>query len=653
MQNLLNNNFVRKAYSAFTKLSDRAINLTRQTKRFIIMLLDAMIIIVSMYVASFLINNGCSADCQNGDLQKLTIVAVMTGLITFRLTALYSTIIRFANAELLASLFWSIISWTIFLHLLGVLFPEFYTPTNFLIVFAVICLIMMAAVRILFQIYYRWWFGIHQNNEKVLIYGAGKAGYDLALGLQASAAAKLVAFIDDSPRLWGSVLTGVKVYEPKNLGKLITERKVSTIFLAISKIDRDDRRKILENLSKFPVKVKTVPTLPEIINGKQIFDLREISELDLLGRDSIQPSDKLLIDPLDSKNILITGAGGSIGSELARQALENNAKTIVLYEISEFSLYNIERELVTIRSQLGFNTSIIPILASVLDEARLKRTIELFQIHTVFHAAAYKHVSLVEQNVVQGVLNNTIGSMRVARAAMQPGVERFVFVSTDKAVRPTNVMGASKRLAEICIQNFATQKDHADIPAFSIVRFGNVLGSSGSVVPLFREQIANGGPVTVTHPNVNRFFMSINEAASLVIQAGAIANGGEVFVLDMGKPVRIAKLAETMIKLSGLSVQSSDNPDGDIEILYTGLRPGEKLYEELLIGDNVLPTIHPKILSARESFLHSEELQQCIENIMQSIESDDALTLRSLLKKAVIEYQPDSNVVDWSEVIEQ
>lgn len=452
-----------------------------------------------------------------------------------------------------------------------------------------------------------------------------------------------VGFLDDNISMWKTTVNGLPVYDPEKLQLLIDDYSVSYVLLALPSISRSQRKTILEKLSKFGVHVKTVPNMPDIISGESVDSLRDVEPEDLLGRDPVPADPALLAQSITGKAVLVSGAGGSIGSEICRQIIKNKPKALVLYEMCEFALYSIERELQELVSSVNQEVSIYPVLGNVLDDVRVRRVLEHFDIQTIYHAAAYKHVPIVEHNIFEGIRNNSFGTKVIAHAAKDKGVERFVLISTDKAVRPTNVMGATKRLAELLLQDLASR---ADKTVFSMVRFGNVLGSSGSVVPLFRQQINEGGPVTVTHPEITRFFMTIPEAASLVVQAGSMAKGGDVFVLDMGQPVKITELAERMIKLMGFEIKSTESPEG-IEIAFSGLRPGEKLYEELLIGEDVIGTGHSKIMRAQEEMLDQSELQLLLTELSEAIESEDSRWARNLLERSVAGFKPSSPVVDW------
>ena len=482
----------------------------------------------------------------------------------------------------------------------------------------------------------RFWLGGGYSNllrlsqrKRVLIYGAGSAGRQLAAGLANSEDMHVVGFVDDDTALHSSVMNGKNIYAPTDLAELIEALDISILLLAIPSASRQRRNEIIDSVRGSHASIRTLPGMGDLAHGRvTVNDLRELEIEELLGRDPVAPDPALLAQNLSGKTILVSGAGGSIGSELCRQILRENPKTLLLVEMSEFNLYAIHKELSLVNDDDGITSEIVPVLTSVLNAKALDALIGEWQPDTIFHAAAYKHVPLVEHNVVEGIRNNVFGTLTLARIAQKHNVADFLLISTDKAVRPTNIMGASKRLAELILQAFALQKSKT---RFSMVRFGNVLGSSGSVVPLFRQQIKQGGPVTVTHEDITRYFMTIPEAAQLVIQAGTMAKGGEVFVLDMGEPVRIIELARTMIELSGLSVRDDKNPDGDIAVEVTGLRDGEKLYEELLIGDNPEATEHVRIMKANEDFLHWAELEPILDQLKVAMDANDAATLRQIV----------------------
>ncbi|GAA5214045.1 hypothetical protein GCM10025776_05110 [Corallincola platygyrae] len=477
-----------------------------------------------------------------------------------------------------------------------------------------------------------------------MIYGAGGSGRQLCIALRYSHEYAAVAFVDDDDTLAGTVIQGLKVLKPNDLSRLITKYSVKKVLLALPRASRKRRSQIISNLAPLSVEVLTVPNMPDIVSGKsKIDELRDVPIDDLLGRDTVAPHPTLMSADVLHKNVMVTGAGGSIGSELCRQILQQRPNRLVLFEISEFALYSIDKELTALSEELGVDVEIVPLLGSVQRKNRLSATMSAFQIHTVYHAAAYKHVPLVEYNVVEGVRNNVFGTLFSGEAALETGVETFVLVSTDKAVRPTNVMGTTKRMAELSLQALA---EISNTTRFSMVRFGNVLGSSGSVIPLFKRQIASGGPITVTHPEIIRYFMTIPEAAQLVIQAGAMGKGGDVFVLDMGEPVKIVDLARNLINLSGLQVRDEDNPEGDVEIQFTGLRPGEKLYEELLIGDNVKTTSHERIMAADEVYLNWNELEVMLSKLDLACHNFDHDSIRALLLEAPTGFDPTDGIGD-------
>jgi FlaA1/EpsC-like NDP-sugar epimerase len=481
--------------------------------------------------------------------------------------------------------------------------------------------------------------------RRVLIYGAGSAGRQLAAAMANSDEMQVVGFVDDDVTLQGSVLNGKHIHAPRDLNTLIEKLQIADLLLAVPSATRARRNEILELVRGSTATLRTLPGLTDLAQGKvTVSDLRELDIEDLLGRDAVAPNALLLSKNIGGKTVMVSGAGGSIGSELCRQILQIRPKTLLLVEQSEFNLYAIHQELEKRAILEGaHDIKIVPLVGSVQDEARIANILAAWLPDTIYHAAAYKHVPLVELNPAEGVRNNVFGTLAMARLAQLHGVRDFVLISTDKAVRPTNVMGATKRLAELILQALAAEGGKT---RFSMVRFGNVLGSSGSVVPLFRSQIKAGGPITITHEDITRYFMTIPEAAQLVIQAGAMATGGEVFVLDMGAPIRIVDLAQKMIELSGFSVRDAANPDGDIEIVFVGLRPGEKLFEELLIGHNPVITNHPRIMKAEEEFIPIQVLAVELEKLRSAIDRDEVHVVRSCLRAMVPEFTPTSDVAD-------
>lgn len=481
------------------------------------------------------------------------------------------------------------------------------------------------------------------RKEGVLIYGAGDFGCQLATALSHSAEHSAAAFIDDDESKVGTVVKGLRVYKPAEIGSLLQKHKVQRILLAISNASHVQRSLILRFLEQFPVKVQTIPGMADLVNGRaSITEFRDIELEDLLGRDSVPPRLDLIEKNTLGKNVFVSGAGGSIGSELCRQVVLQGANRLVMVDVCEYALYQIEHELRDLVERQGLKTQIIPIVGSVQKEHRMEVILRSFDVEVVYHAAAYKHVPLVEQNVVEGVRNNVFGTWFLAEAAVRAGVRSFVLISTDKAVRPTNIMGASKRMAELVLQ---AMSERSTVTRFTMVRFGNVLGSSGSVVPLFRRQIKAGGPVTVTHKDIIRYFMTIPEAASLVLQAGAMGTGGEVFLLDMGDPVKIDELACKMIRLMGLAVKDAENPEG-IEIVYTGLRHGEKLFEELLVGEGSQETDHPRIMKAREECLDWSNTKSLLSALDRACHHFDCANVRDILLSAPLGYSPEGSCAD-------
>jgi len=477
----------------------------------------------------------------------------------------------------------------------------------------------------------------HPGN-RLLVYGAGSAGVQTAAAIGNATQFVLLGFVDDDPSKAGRSINGLPVYTPDQVPGVVARLEVTDILLAVPSASRERRNQIVESLRPLPVHVRTLPGLADLASGRvTVQDFHELDIEDLLGREPVPPQRELLARNLTGKTVLVTGAGGSIGSELCRQIVLERPRQLVLFDHSEFGLYRIHHELIALLAQTGLTVDITALLGSVCNPERVGDIFSRYRPDTVYHAAAYKHVPLVEFNPVEGILNNVLGTVQVAHAALNAGVGHFVLVSTDKAVRPTNVMGASKRLAEMVLQALAARDSASTTTRFVMVRFGNVLDSSGSVVPLFRQQLAAGGPLTVTHTEVTRYFMTIPEAAQLVLQAGAMATGGEVFVLDMGEPVRILDLAQRMVNLSGLRVRDDDHPDGDIEIAITGLRPGEKLYEELLTGDNPQPTAHPRIMQAREGFVAWDALNPDLQRLATALQANDVAKALAILQRLVPE----------------
>ncbi|WP_369652428.1 polysaccharide biosynthesis protein [Variovorax sp. V213] len=570
--------------------------------------------------------------------------AVMLALPLFVVSGLYRAIFRYAGSAALMAVARACSLFSVGYVLIFTAFGVEGVPRTVGLLVPALLLFTVGASRLLA----RYWLGGLYSQvlrgkalPQVVIYGAGKAGRQLAAALAHSPEMVVRRFVDDSVQLQGSTLNGLPIDPPSWLKAHAAAEGITDVLLALPSVSQGRRAQILNELLSLHLHVRTLPGMADLAQGRvQVKDLMEVDIEDLLGRDPVAPVEHLLHRHVRGKVVLITGAGGSIGSELCRQIAQLRPSALLLVEWSEYALYAIHREL----EQQAPALSVVPLLASVSDAVRMRQIMSVWRPNTVYHAAAYKHVPLVEHNPVEGLINNTLGTLTTALAARDNGVSQFVLVSTDKAVRPTNIMGASKRLAEMTLQGLAQQKPRT---CFSMVRFGNVLGSSGSVVPLFRQQIEAGGPITLTHEDITRYFMTIPEAAQLVIQAGAMAEGGDVFVLEMGAPVRIIDLARRLVELSGRTVCDARNPEGDIELLITGLRPGEKLYEELLIGDNAMPTAHPRVMKAHEACPPWAELATQIDELRTLLALNDVPAIKRKLQQLLGGYRPHAEVVDW------
>jgi FlaA1/EpsC-like NDP-sugar epimerase len=558
---------------------------------------------------------------------------------------LYRAVIRFISNKAAASICLAVLLSTFSLILLS-FYLHVPLPRTVPIVFASFLMILVGGSRFLIRTILSN--TQRHSKETVIIYGAGSSGRQLAQSLIQGNEYFPVAFIDDDKKIQKSIIQGITVFNRSEISKLINKYEVKRILLAMPRENKNRIAKVLNQLENLSVEILSIPGSADLVSGNATIDeLHEVSIYDLLGRDSVAPNKELLEADTSSKVVMITGAGGSIGSELCRQIINQRPKKIVLMELSEFALYSINGELQKLASKLDYDLPVIPLLGSVQHKNRLLTIMRTFGVQTIYHAAAYKHVPVVEHNVIEGVRNNIFGTLFVAEAAIEAQVETFVLISTDKAVRPTNVMGTTKRMAELVLQALAEKTKQAKGKTrFCMVRFGNVLGSSGSVVPLFRKQIKAGGPVTVTHPDIIRYFMTIPEASQLVIQAGAMGKGGDVFVLDMGDPVNISDLAAKMIRLSGLTVIDKLNVDADIAIEYTGLRPGEKLFEELLIGDDVTQTDHSRIMSAHEAWLPWPELEKILLQLDEACHQSDHKEIRRLLLQAPTGFVPKDGICD-------
>jgi FlaA1/EpsC-like NDP-sugar epimerase len=608
------------------RLAHGLVNLSSKAKVLMVCLTDAILLIFAAAVAVRL-----SGPAESGWSEVLRdpflLAAPAATVLVLLLLGAYRYVVRFLGSDELLRLIGGVATGGIAVIGAQMVFGfQWVVPVTALF-YVAFSATLLVAVRGVASLFLRPARHRLRKSDPVVIYGAGEGGAQLAAAMAVSGRYRVVAFVDDRKELHGRRMLGIRIHPPAHLKRLKEEGRVERILLAVPSLDRPRRRKLLEQLAPLAIKVLAIPDLTELADGQQrIDDLRPIEVEDLLSREAIAPLSDLLARQLGGRSVLVTGAGGSIGSELCRQIVAGGARKLVLLEITEYALYAIHQDLLHAAARAG--CELVPVLGNVLDDRRLQSVLIQHEVQTIYHAAAYKHVPLVEQNIAAAVHNNVFGTLSVAQAAVANGVESLVLVSTDKAVRPTSVMGASKRVCELTVQALAEQ--HPQV-RMSMVRFGNVLGSSGSVVPRFIEQIRKGGPVTVTHPDVTRFFMTISEAALLVIQAGAMGQGGEVFVLDMGESVRIAELAEKIINLHGLEVKSDVNPHGDIAIEYTGLRPGEKLYEELLIGADARTTRHPRILQAQEQFVLWGMLRPALERMRAACEwADDHALLREL-----------------------
>lgn len=633
------------------------VKLSRLNKQLILFLIDS-ILIISVIMASFSMRLGFLY-WPESNLKWLIFGAPLLAIPIFIVFGLYRAIVRFIGFKAL----WIIVQASTFYALLwgviGFMVKAEGIPRSVILINWIMIMLVIGVSRMLMRWLLSEALSIKNFDDciNVVIYGAGSSGRQLSIALSQSSEYNPVAFIDDRTEMQNQSINGLDVITKDDLGSLINAKNVTEVLLAIPNINRSQRNKIIQFLEPYAVHVRSLPSVSELAQGKvKIADLREISIKDLLGRDSVAPNKKLLSKNITNKVVMVTGAGGSIGSELSRQILFLNPIVIILFEQSELALYNIDKELSLISKS---DTKILPILGSVNNSRRLSHIMQSFNVQTIYHAAAYKHVPMVEFNNSEGVSNNIFGTINCAEMAIENGVETFVLISTDKAVHPTNTMGATKRFAELVLQamdhknkintsvDAESKVDAKPNTIFSIVRFGNVLGSSGSVIPLFKEQIKDGGPITVTDVKILRYFMSVNEAVELVIQAGAMAKGGDVFVLNMGEPVRIIDLAKKMIRLSGLEVKDKDNPNGDIEIKFTGLRPGEKLYEELIMGENISETDNPMIMRAVEEMLDWNDLNGIIKDLKTAIHNKDHKRIRELLTHAVPTFKPQNKITDF------
>jgi FlaA1/EpsC-like NDP-sugar epimerase len=617
--------------------------LSRETKRIIMVTADAVAIPTALWAALAL-----KFDRLDPSLDRTVAyfgVAIASALFFFWMFGLYRAVVRFMGPKAMVTVVAGVSLSVLVLAGFDRFVASHQIPLSALGIYWALALPWVGGSRFIARYLFLRRSGRRGASARVAIYGAGNAGARVCSALLGGPDFDPVAFIDDKKSLQGSSINGIRVFGADSLKELVRQRRIDRILLALPSASRRRRREILTALEPLGVHVQSLPNLSDLISGKAQFnELCDVDVGDLLGRDPVPPRPKLFGSCIRGKCVLVTGAGGSIGSELCRQLVRLGPSRLVLFEMSELALYNIERELEEVAAHDRLGVEIVPLLGNAHHRHRVREVLTTFGVQTVYHAAAYKHVPIVEHNVVEGIHNNVISTWYTAEAALEAGVETFVLVSTDKAVNPANVMGATKRLAELVLQAL---QERTTTTRFCMVRFGNVLASSGSVVPLFQEQIRRGGPVTVTHPEVIRYFMTIPEAAQLVVQAGSMAKGGDVFVLDMGRPVRIDDLARRLVNLMGLTVRDANNPDGDIEIEYTGLRAAEKLFEELLIGSNVTGTDHPMILRAMEHRLAWPRMQQILADLLVALASFDCHRSLALLAEAVAEYQPEMDIRDY------
>jgi FlaA1/EpsC-like NDP-sugar epimerase len=652
------------------KVSTVLLGLPRRVKRLMQVSADIVLVCVALWL-SFLVRLGIDAPLQPiYNHPWLFVAAPIIAIPLFVRFGMYRAVMRYFGNDALVAIVKAVSLSSLILAFFVFWYSDHKAilPRSIIFNYWWLNLVILGGLRLVMRQYFMgdWFNAFHrapsserETGTRVAIYGAGVAGNQLLAALRMGRNMRAVAFVDDDPHIADRVISGLQVFSPRHIQRMIDLTGAEELLLALPSTSRSRRREILSYLEGFPLHVRSVPNFAALASGQvKVSDIQEVDIADLLGRDSVPAQEELLEHCVTAKVVLVTGAGGSIGSELCRQILALKPSTLIMLDHSEFNLYTISSELEQRAARKGWTSQMLPTLGTVRDQAKLFEVMSTWKVDTVYHAAAYKHVPMVEHNIAEGVRNNIIGTVNTAQAALRAGVANFVLISTDKAVRPTNVMGSTKRIAELVLQALSRELapvmfgDNGRISRvnktrFTMVRFGNVLGSSGSVIPLFHKQIRAGGPLTVTHPQITRYFMTIPEAAQLVIQAGSMGTGGDVFVLDMGEPVRIAELAEKMVHLSGLSVRSERNPQGDIEIQFTGLRPGEKLFEELLIGDNVVGTGHPMIMSAHEDFIPWDILKARLGELLAAVESDDYDRVRTALCAIVSGYAPEGEIVDW------
>jgi FlaA1/EpsC-like NDP-sugar epimerase len=625
--------------SILIEVSKNIINLPRYIKRIIAILIDIGLCIFCTWLAFYL---RLEEFVKINDETSLAVeISILFAIPIFWLMGLYKTIFRFQGSSiiyrvLIASFIYSLLYFAV----ISIYVIE-GIPRSIGIIQPILLFLTISISRVIIKYLFLSNYKKTKRKTNILIYGAGSAGRQLLTSLESNLEMKVVGFLDDDPQFHRQIILSQTVYDPLNLDKLINTKNIDIVLLALPSISRQKRNQIINNLNKFKVIVKTLPSVQDIVEGKvSVSDIKDLTIDDLLNRERVQPNLELLSKNIYLKVVMVTGAGGSIGSELSRQIIKLKPKILILVEFNEFALYKISEEL----KNLNQSVKTIPLLINIQNQSIIEKLFKTFNIDTVYHAAAYKHVPLVEENICESVKNNVLGTLILAEAAIKYNVSNYVLISSDKAVRSTNIMGATKRLAEICVQSLYEHQNKQS--KFAIVRFGNVLESSGSVIPKFKKQIKEGGPITLTHPDVTRYFMTITEASQLVIQAGAMSEKCEVYVLDMGESIKIKDLIDKMIKLSGLSIKDEKNLDGDIEIKIIGLRPGEKLYEELLIGDNPQKTTHEKIKKAQDPFIPFNKLKIDLDNLSNLIEDNKVEIVKNALSNLVTSYQSNSKIVD-------
>ena len=625
-------------------ISKYLFGLDRYTKRAIAIITDVLLCVIAVWLAFFI------------RLEELillkdisftpVLLSVVLAIPIFWIFGVYRTLFRYAGLSILNTISLSTFVYGLVYFSIISIYGIKDIPRSIGILQPILLFIGFLSSRFLTKYLLTGTFnfsGDKKDKENILIYGAGSAGRQLLISLENNALYKVVGFLDDNPQLHRQYLLGQKIYNPNKIEDLKRIKDINLVLFAIPSIRKSKKNEIIKKLNKEKLVVKSLPNVNDIINDKiSISTIKDFLAEDLLVRDPVEPDQKLLNKNIKFKLVLVTGAGGTIGSELCRQIIKLNPKQLVLLELNEFNLYKIHNEL----TELNKNLKIIPLLSNVQDQKKLEKIIETFKVNTIYHAAAYKHVPLVEANICEGIRNNVFGTLSVAKASINQKVQNLVLISSDKAVRPTNIMGASKRLAELCMQSLHDVNDQINTN-FSIVRFGNVINSSGSAIPKFKNQIKEGGPITLTHPDVTRYFMTIPEASQLVIQAGALGKNAEVFLLDMGESVKIIDLIKRMINFSGLSIRNKDNKDGDIEIKITGLRPGEKLYEELLIGDKPQKTIHPKIKMTDEPLIPFNQLEKSLDQLLNLLDNHQADEVKKFLEKTIKLYNSNSEITDY------